>query len=68
MRRLITGVLTVAILSIAVALPVAAGKAAGHSASMTKPGGCATITYSWASFRKAATARIAVHHDGIYMA
>jgi hypothetical protein len=68
MRRLISGVLMVASLSVLAALPVAAGKASGPAAGMAKPGGCETIAYSWSNFRKATTARIAVHHDGIYMA
>lgn len=68
MRRFITGALMVATLSIVVALPAAAGRSSGPSATMVNAGGCATIEYSWVSFRKAATATIAVHHNGIYMA
>lgn len=68
MRRLITYVLAVATLSIVAALPVAAGKSTGPSATMVNPAGCATIEYSWIGFRKANTATIAVYHNGIYMA
>lgn len=68
MRSLITGVLMVATLSVAAAMPVAAGKSSAPSATMVNPGGCATIEYSWVGMRKAARATIAVHHFGIYMA
>lgn len=68
MRRLVSGVLMVATLSLVAALPVAAGKTSGPSAAMTNPGSCATIAYSWAGFRKADKATIKVHHNGIYMA
>jgi hypothetical protein len=67
MRRSLLTVALVAALSIAMTVPAAAG-AAKPSATMTKPAGCDTIRYDWSHFRKAASATIRLHHNGIYQA
>ena len=65
MRRVPVSLAMAAVLASVLTVPGSAA-AAAPSSSVTKPGDCSTLAYSWGNHRKAANAELRIHHFGIF--